>query len=79
MCLFTDLDMCSQGHECQHVCVKSGESYHCICQKGYVLNEDKKTCSRKQNKQQIASLSWPENADLMINLRTSAVKVLSFP
>ncbi|XP_015240336.1 PREDICTED: matrilin-3 isoform X4 [Cyprinodon variegatus] len=39
-------DACSQGHDCQHVCVNSGDSYMCQCQNGYVLNPDKKTCSR---------------------------------
>uniref|UniRef100_A0A3B5AXU2 Matrilin 3b n=1 Tax=Stegastes partitus TaxID=144197 RepID=A0A3B5AXU2_9TELE len=38
---------CAQGHDCQHVCVSSGDSYVCKCQMGYVLNADQKTCSRK--------------------------------
>ncbi|XP_039642651.1 matrilin-3b isoform X3 [Perca fluviatilis] len=40
------LDPCSQGHNCQHICVNNGNSYDCKCRKGYVLNPDKKTCSR---------------------------------
>uniref|UniRef100_A0A8P4G8D8 Matrilin 3b n=1 Tax=Dicentrarchus labrax TaxID=13489 RepID=A0A8P4G8D8_DICLA len=40
------LDACSQGHNCQHICVNNGISYSCKCRAGYVLNLDKKTCSR---------------------------------
>uniref|UniRef100_A0A3B5LUP8 Matrilin 3b n=1 Tax=Xiphophorus couchianus TaxID=32473 RepID=A0A3B5LUP8_9TELE len=40
------LDPCDQGHNCQHICVNSGDSYICKCRPGYILNPDKKTCSR---------------------------------
>ncbi|XP_054894963.1 matrilin-3-like isoform X2 [Poeciliopsis prolifica] len=40
------LDPCDQGHNCQHICVNSGDSYICKCRPGYILNTDKKTCSR---------------------------------
>nr|XP_020464264.1 matrilin-3 isoform X3 [Monopterus albus] len=40
------LDACAQGHSCQHICVNTGYSYSCKCHSGYVLNPDKKTCSR---------------------------------
>ncbi|XP_073321858.1 uncharacterized protein [Pagrus major] len=40
------LDPCAQGHNCQHICVNNGNSYDCKCRVGYVLNPDKKTCSR---------------------------------
>ncbi|XP_029973369.1 matrilin-3-like [Salarias fasciatus] len=40
------LDPCAQGHSCQHICVNSGISYTCQCRQGYVLNPDRKTCSR---------------------------------
>lgn len=33
------------GHSCQHICIGSGMSYYCKCHLGYVLNEDKRTCS----------------------------------
>lgn len=46
-CLFSGLDACAQGHNCQHICVNRGDSYDCKCHTGYVLNQDKKTCSRK--------------------------------
>ncbi|KAF4071086.1 hypothetical protein AMELA_G00281080 [Ameiurus melas] len=36
---------CKIGHSCQHICVGSGMSYYCKCRPGYVLNEDKRTCS----------------------------------
>ncbi|XP_029316217.1 matrilin-3-like isoform X15 [Cottoperca gobio] len=40
------LDACAQGHNCQHICVNNGNSYNCKCRNGYVLNPDKRTCSR---------------------------------
>ncbi|XP_042243696.1 matrilin-3-like isoform X13 [Thunnus maccoyii] len=40
------LDLCAQGHDCQHICVSTRDSYSCKCNAGYVLNPDKKTCSR---------------------------------
>ncbi|XP_059209233.1 matrilin-3-like isoform X2 [Centropristis striata] len=40
------LDPCAQGHNCQHICENNGNSYNCKCRTGYVLNPDKKTCSR---------------------------------
>uniref|UniRef100_A0A672HTD7 Matrilin 3b n=1 Tax=Salarias fasciatus TaxID=181472 RepID=A0A672HTD7_SALFA len=46
-CLFSDLDSCAQGHDCQHICVRNGDSYICRCYSGYALNSDQKTCSRK--------------------------------
>lgn len=33
------------GHSCQHICVENNMSYYCKCRPGYVLNEDKRTCS----------------------------------
>lgn len=36
---------CKMGHSCQHICVGNGTSYYCKCHPGYVLNEDKRTCS----------------------------------
>ncbi|KAM9341233.1 uncharacterized protein ABDE67_014907 [Symphorus nematophorus] len=43
------LDPCAQGHNCQHICVNNGNSYDCKCRAGYVLNPDKKTCSRSDS------------------------------
>ncbi|KAK1171773.1 matrilin-3a [Acipenser oxyrinchus oxyrinchus] len=41
-------DICSLGtHGCEHICVSTTDSYYCKCQDGYILNEDKKTCSRE--------------------------------
>lgn len=45
--LFSGADACAQGHDCQHSCVSAGDSYLCKCKTGYILNADKKTCSRK--------------------------------
>ncbi|XP_077586707.1 uncharacterized protein LOC144205944 isoform X2 [Stigmatopora nigra] len=42
------VDACSRGHRCQQLCVSDhdGQSYTCQCWAGYVLNADKRTCSR---------------------------------
>jgi len=44
------VDPCAMGHDCEHICVNSNASYYCKCRNGYILNEDKKTCSLKQVK-----------------------------
>ncbi|KAJ8356209.1 hypothetical protein SKAU_G00190030 [Synaphobranchus kaupii] len=41
------LDYCALGHDCQHVCVNNNDDYYCRCRKGFVLNEDKKTCAKQ--------------------------------
>ncbi|KAL1254049.1 hypothetical protein QQF64_016278 [Cirrhinus molitorella] len=41
------MDACAMGHDCEHICVSSGSSFYCKCRKGYILNEDQKTCSLK--------------------------------
>ncbi|KAG7267730.1 hypothetical protein CRUP_026078 [Coryphaenoides rupestris] len=48
-CFFTGSDACSQGHDCQHICVNNGDSYTCKCREGYTLNADRKTCSPDQS------------------------------
>lgn len=40
-----DMDACEMGHSCQHICVSSGDSYHCKCRSGFILNDDMQTCS----------------------------------
>ncbi|XP_061157809.1 matrilin-3-like isoform X3 [Syngnathus typhle] len=40
------VDACARGHTCQQLCVSNGNSYNCQCWAGYVLNADKRTCSR---------------------------------
>ncbi|KAG1941932.1 matrilin-3a isoform X2 [Pimephales promelas] len=47
------MDACAMGHHCEHICVSSGSSFYCKCRKGYILNEDQKTCSLKQVKVEI--------------------------
>ncbi|XP_028295280.1 matrilin-3a isoform X1 [Gouania willdenowi] len=47
------LDPCAIGHDCQHICVNSNASFYCKCRIGYILNEDKKTCSLKQVKAEV--------------------------
>lgn len=41
------LDVCAQGHDCQHICVNSDDSHICKCHVGYILNADQKTCTHK--------------------------------
>lgn len=45
MWLVPDMDACEIGHNCEHICVSTGNSYHCKCRTGFVLKDDKKTCS----------------------------------
>ncbi|CAJ0968235.1 unnamed protein product [Ranitomeya imitator] len=41
-------DVCALGrHDCEHICTATATSYQCKCRNGYILNPDKKTCSRK--------------------------------
>nr|XP_055043191.1 matrilin-3a isoform X2 [Misgurnus anguillicaudatus] len=42
-----DMDACQIGHNCEHICVSRDDSYFCKCRSGFVLNDDKKTCSIK--------------------------------
>lgn len=44
---------CVGEHDCQQICVNNDDSYVCICEVGYKLNADKKTCSSKSD-----GLSW---------------------
>lgn len=40
------IDLCAEGkHDCEQICVSSPGSFTCDCNKGYKLNDDKKTCS----------------------------------
>ncbi|XP_013999430.1 matrilin-3a isoform X4 [Salmo salar] len=43
-------DPCDMGHDCEDMCVNSNNSYHCACREGYLLNTDKKTCSKNQTR-----------------------------
>lgn len=45
--LIAGLDYCMLGHECEHICVSDAAAYHCECRRGFVLQEDRKTCSKK--------------------------------
>ncbi|XP_071397716.1 matrilin-4 [Centroberyx affinis] len=40
------IDLCAEGkHDCEQICVSSPGSFTCDCNKGYKLNDDKKTCT----------------------------------
>ncbi|XP_051945435.1 matrilin-3-like [Xyrauchen texanus] len=54
------LDVCEIGHNCEHICVNNNGSYYCKCREGYVINSDKKTCSKQANEEARGNLS--ENA-----------------
>lgn len=43
----TGVDVCAQEHDCQHICINSGDSFKCKCRAAYMLNADQKTCSHK--------------------------------
>uniref|UniRef100_A0A9J7YAC6 Matrilin 3b n=1 Tax=Cyprinus carpio carpio TaxID=630221 RepID=A0A9J7YAC6_CYPCA len=53
-------DACALGHNCQHICVNNNASYFCKCREGYVINSDKKTCSKQTNEEARGDLT--ENA-----------------
>lgn len=47
MC-FLAIDLCAEGkNDCQQICISSPGSFTCDCNQGYLLNDDKKTCSRQ--------------------------------
>ncbi|KAI4880440.1 hypothetical protein NFI96_000305 [Prochilodus magdalenae] len=46
--LCTGIDFCDLGnHGCEHNCINTPESYMCKCKKGFILNMDGKSCSKK--------------------------------
>lgn len=53
------VDPCALGHECQHICIDTDDSYICRCRAGYVLNPDEKTCTRKNpDVSNVSGLFW---------------------
>ncbi|TRY60159.1 hypothetical protein DNTS_003733 [Danionella cerebrum] len=54
------LDACALGHSCEQICINRNTSYFCKCKEGYVLNSDKKTCSKQANEEARADVT--ENA-----------------
>ena len=46
MMIVSDIKECDAADKggCTHTCVEEVGSYHCECQTGYQLAEDKKTC-----------------------------------
>ncbi|XP_039527970.1 matrilin-3b isoform X1 [Pimephales promelas] len=57
---FAGFDACALGHNCEHICVNNNASYFCKCREGYVINSDKKTCSKQANEEARGDLT--ENA-----------------
>ncbi len=40
------IDYCSFANDsCEHQCVSVLKGFHCVCNDGYTLNDDKKTCT----------------------------------
>lgn len=77
VCLLTlGIDACALGHDCEHRCVNSYNSYSCKCRDGYVLNPDKKTCSQAKGLSFNSALSscWLFNS-LVTHSRTSDWKL----
>uniref|UniRef100_A0A8C6LFX2 Matrilin 4 n=1 Tax=Nothobranchius furzeri TaxID=105023 RepID=A0A8C6LFX2_NOTFU len=45
VCVFSDMDMCNTvAHGCEHQCVNTPGSFHCICPEGQPLQDDGKSC-----------------------------------
>ena len=45
-----DIDECKLNvSRCDHDCFDTAGSYACICQVGYTLAEDRRTCNGEQN------------------------------
>ena len=43
---FTDINECSHGNGgCQQPCVNTAGSYKCLCEQGFLLNQDRKSCT----------------------------------
>ena len=46
MCVFIpDIDECSEGHSCQQDCINTLGSYTCLCNSGYTLASDGRSCT----------------------------------
>lgn len=57
-----DIDECADRNmsACSQVCVNSVGSYRCECEKGYFLEEDRKTCTKgERGESSLLSLQFP--------------------
>ncbi|XP_051908539.1 matrilin-3a [Hippocampus zosterae] len=66
-------DPCATGNDCEHICVNNIDSYYCKCRTGYILNADRKTCSQKQVKVQVAVDPCKCEATLAFQKKTQVV------
>ena len=42
---FTDINECLGDHDCNHTCSNTDGSYSCMCDRGYNLQADGKSCT----------------------------------
>ena len=42
--MIKDINECEGNHSCNHICVNKNGYYKCLCDAGYILQSDKRTC-----------------------------------
>lgn len=44
--LISDIDECGLNiHDCQQICENTEDGYNCKCHQGFVLNDDRRSCT----------------------------------
>lgn len=66
-CLLTDVDECSKGKKCHHICLNIPGSYICACRRGHYLSLDKVTCQGKVDN------TWIQLLAACIRFKTSTI------
>lgn len=49
MFCFADINECSGDHGCNHTCSNTDGSYNCVCDRGYSLDDDERSCTGMYN------------------------------